>query len=185
MGINHIGIIVSDIDKAKAFYTAALAPLGYKEKMSFQDGKVLGFGAGFAPDFWIAGLDAMSAHGSEARHTGEGQIAGVKATDANVEKRPTGPMHIAFNASNRQHVRDFHKAAIAAGGVCNGTPGTRPVYFSTYYGAFVMDPEGRNLEAVCMKPGFWAEPWGFLGWATFGLVLGGVGAYYVQYAGLL
>lgn len=73
----------------------------------------------------------------------------------------------------------------AAGGVCNGTPGTRPVYFATYYGAFVMDPEGRNLEAVCMKPGFWAEPWGVFGWATFGIILGGAGAYYAQYAGLL
>jgi hypothetical protein len=69
--------------------------------------------------------------------------------------------------------------------VCNGTPGTRPVYFTTYYGAFVMDPEGRNLEAVCMKPGFWAEPWGFLGWGTFGLILASAGAYYAQYAGLL
>ncbi|KAF5328845.1 hypothetical protein D9619_011495 [Psilocybe cf. subviscida] len=183
MGIHHISITVADIDKAKAFYTAALAPLGYKEKMSFSDCTVVGFGGSCSLDFWLVGPNAPNAHGSEVRHTHEGPTPEqLKATE---KRQLTGPVHIAFSASNRQQVRDFHKAAIAAGGVCNGTPGPRPVYFTTYYGAFVTDPEGRNLEAVCMKPGFWAEPWGLLGWATFTLVLGGAGAYYAQYAGLL
>ena len=72
----------------------------------------------------------------------------------------------------------------AAGGKCNGPPGLRPQYFATYYAAYVLDPDGRNIEAVCMKPGFLAEPWGFfkLGWYSLGLtvaVIGGISAKYV------
>lgn len=110
MGINHISLNVANIDEAKAFYTAALAPLGYKEKLALQDGKVLGFGAGCAPDFWIAGPNVPSADGSEVRHTREGPIVG--GGKENSKKPLSGPMHIAFNASNRQQVRDFHKAAM-------------------------------------------------------------------------
>jgi catechol 2,3-dioxygenase-like lactoylglutathione lyase family enzyme len=113
MGIHHINITVADFDKAKAFYNAALAPLGYKEKMSFPDCDVLGMGSSFAPDFWIAGRSAPTVHGSDARHRREGPTAAEKAARAGVKREVTGPMHIAFSASNRQQVRDFHKAAMS------------------------------------------------------------------------
>jgi hypothetical protein len=66
----------------------------------------------------------------------------------------------------------------AAGAKCNGPPGLRPQYFFTYYGAFVWDAEGRNIEAVCMRPGFWAEEWGVLGWTGI-LAVAAVGAGYL------
>ncbi len=71
----------------------------------------------------------------------------------------------------------------AAGGKCNGTPGVRPEYFATYYGAFVLDPEGHNIEAVCIKPGFWAEPWGVPGWSTVGLGVGTAVGVFGKYMG--
>jgi hypothetical protein len=63
-----------------------------------------------------------------------------------------------------------------AGGKCNGPPGVREEYFSTYYAAFVLDPEGRNIEAVCMMPAFWAEKWGCVGWSAVAVVAAAVGA---------
>lgn len=62
---------------------------------------------------------------------------------------PPGPIHIAFRAENREQVRAFHRAALAAGGRDNGAPGLRPKYHPNYYGAFVFDPDGHNVEAVC------------------------------------
>ena len=65
---------------------------------------------------------------------------------------PPGPIHIAFAAENREQVRAFHRAALAAGGRDNGGPGVRTKYHPDYYGAFVFDPDGHNIEAVCHKP---------------------------------
>jgi catechol 2,3-dioxygenase-like lactoylglutathione lyase family enzyme len=65
---------------------------------------------------------------------------------------PPGPIHIAFLAADREQVRAFYKAAMAAGGKDNGPPGIRTIYHSNYYGAFVFDPDGHNVEAVCHKP---------------------------------
>jgi catechol 2,3-dioxygenase-like lactoylglutathione lyase family enzyme len=62
------------------------------------------------------------------------------------------PLHIAFTAENRQQVHDFHRAALAAGGRDNGAPGLRPHYHPSYYGAFVIGPDGHNVEAVCHRP---------------------------------
>lgn len=125
--IDHIGIRVRDFARSKAFYDAALAPLG----MSFlnllppedTDGaKVGGFGAE-AACFWI-----------------EEDVA------------QTPPLHVAFRAHNRQDVDAFHAAALSAGGLDNGAPGVRPHYHAAYYGAFVRDPDGHNIEAVCHAP---------------------------------
>lgn len=66
---------------------------------------------------------------------------------------PPGPFHIGFAAQSREQVRGFHAAALAAGGRDNGGPGLRPQYGSTYYAAFVIDPNGHNIEAVCHSPG--------------------------------
>jgi len=124
--LDHIGLRVKDYAKAKSFYLAALAPLGYQLFMEFTAEHGIGYvGAGFGvdgkPDFWI-GVGSSS-----------------------------GPIHLAFVARDRKTVDAFHAAALAAGGRDNGGPGLREQYHPTYYGAFVVDPEGNNIEAVCHK----------------------------------
>ncbi len=118
--IDHIGIEVADLDKSIAFYTKALAPLGYELVMKWQT--FAGFGIHKKPDFWI------------------GQGA------------PKPPIHVACRAAGRAQVRAFYEAASAAGARDNGPPGTRPHYHEHYYGAFVIDPDGHNVEAVCHEP---------------------------------
>jgi catechol 2,3-dioxygenase-like lactoylglutathione lyase family enzyme len=119
--IDHTGLTVSDVKKSKAFYGAALAPLGYTLLIEFED--AAGFGIAPKPDLWI------------------GQ--GVPSTP---------PIHIAFRADTRNIVDAFYRAAMAAGGRDNGPPGVRPHYHANYYGAFVLDPDGHNIEAVCHGP---------------------------------
>ena len=115
--IDHIGIQVTDLDRSVAFYTQALAPLGYVLVKRF--GPYAGFGVGGKGYFWI----------------------GVG--------KPTDRVHVALRAKGRADVRAFHAAAIAAGGTDNGGPGVREIYHPDYYGAFVLDPDGHNVEAVC------------------------------------
>lgn len=123
--IDHTGIDVSNPEKSRKFYEIALAPLGYKLMMEvpkqYTEGlAVLGFGVPPKPDFWVS------------------------------EGTPNEPrIHISFRAENRKQVDEFYKAALAAGGKDNGAPGLRPEYHENYYGAFVMDPNGHNIEAVC------------------------------------
>lgn len=120
--LDHIGLHVSDFARAKAFYTAALQPLGIKVQMEFaENGGVAGLGR-CKPEFWIS------------------------------EGEPTSPFHIAFAAANRAEVDAFYAAAMAAGAKDNGGPGLRPQYHPNYYGAFVIDPDGHNIEAVCHHP---------------------------------
>ena len=123
--IDNTGVSVSDFARSKAFYTAALAPLGYRLLMDITAEMTGGYeGAGFGepakPDFWI----------------GKG-------------KPNQPPVHVAFRAANRAAVKEFYEAALAAGGRDNGAPGLRPDYHPNYYGAFVLDPDGHNIEAVC------------------------------------
>ncbi len=126
--LDHVGYPVSDFAKSKAFYTKALTPLGIKpimevtNEMTGGHGEHVGFGID-KPDFWIG--------------TGKTAQSGV---------------HIAFTTSNRATVDAFHQAALAAGGRDNGAPGMRPHYHKDYYGAFVLDPDGNNVEAVCHVP---------------------------------
>lgn len=127
--IDHIGITASDYDKSKAFYLQALAPLAYtllmeipKELTGHQP--VAGFGEAHKPDFWVAGASAGNAP----------------------------PVHVAFRAGSRAQVDAFYAAAMAAGATDNGPPGLRPHYHQNYYGAFVRDPDGHNVEAVCHDP---------------------------------
>jgi catechol 2,3-dioxygenase-like lactoylglutathione lyase family enzyme len=126
--IDHTGLLVSDFTKSKAFYLRALAPLGYALLAEFPAAvtgstDVAGFGEPPKPDFWVAG---------------------GKPNDP--------PIHIAFRVANRAAVDAFHKAAIAAGGRDNGPPGIRAHYHPDYYSAFVLDPDGHNIEAVCHGP---------------------------------
>jgi catechol 2,3-dioxygenase-like lactoylglutathione lyase family enzyme len=118
--IDHMGILVTDLDASVAFYTRALAPLGYVLIMRMD--QFAGFGVAGKPDFWI----------------------GVG--------KPTDKIHVAFRAKGRADVRAFHDAAIAAGGKDNGPPGIRAIYHPDYYGGFVHDPDGHNIEAVCHEP---------------------------------
>jgi catechol 2,3-dioxygenase-like lactoylglutathione lyase family enzyme len=118
--LDHIGIFVTDPEKSKAFYQAALEPLGIGLIKSYGDNH--GFGSGGMPYFWIGRAD--------------------RAT----------PTHVAFSAPNRELVKAFYEAALRAGGTDNGPPGLREIYHPTYYGAFVRDPDGHNIEACCHKP---------------------------------
>ncbi len=123
--IDHMGYPVRDLAASKAFYEQALAPLGYvllmevTEEMTGGHGAHVGFGAGGKPDFWIG--------------TG---------------RDPVSSVHVAFAAGSREEVDAFHVAALKAGGNDNGKPGLRPIYHPNYYGAFVLDPDGNNVEAV-------------------------------------
>ena len=119
--LDHVGFAVSDYTRSKAFYERALAPLGLTLLMEFS-GAAAGFGRddGGRPSFFI------EAHGEPLR----------------------GRLHIALRAESRAQVDAFHAAAIDAGGVDNGRPGLRPHYHSGYYAAFVLDPDGNNVEAV-------------------------------------
>jgi catechol 2,3-dioxygenase-like lactoylglutathione lyase family enzyme len=127
--LDHIGLAVADFDRAKAFYTQALKPLGIGVLMEISAEQTgvdahAGFGAGGKAFFWIG--------------------TGAKAR---------GGTHVAFVTDARDTVDAFYRAAIAAGGRDNGAPGPRPHYHANYYGAFVLDPDGNNIEAVCHKPG--------------------------------
>ena len=126
--IDHIGISVRDPAASRRFYDGALAPLGYallrEIPLAVTGGRaVFGYGVAPKPDFWVA------------------------------EGEPQTPrVHVAFRASDRAAVDAFYRAALAAGGRDNGAPGPRPHYHEHYYGAFVLDPDGHNIEAVCHDP---------------------------------
>ncbi len=126
--IDHTGVAVSDAQVSRRFYEAALAPLGYQVLMEVPVEHtggivVLGLGVPPKPDFWLR-----------------------QGTPQNP------PLHVAFRAEDRAAVDAFHRAALAAGGKDNGAPGLRPHYHSGYYGAFVRDPDGHNVEACCHAP---------------------------------
>jgi catechol 2,3-dioxygenase-like lactoylglutathione lyase family enzyme len=110
---------VRDFEESLEFYARALAPLGF-ERTAFvdADNRAAGFGPGESDDFWI--------------HEG----------------RPVGRMHVAFSAESQEAVDAFHEAALAAGGRDNGAPGVRSEYSDTYYAAYVLDPNGNNIEVV-------------------------------------
>ena len=124
--IDHMGIAVSDIERSRKFYEAALGALGMSVNMEVgsdqieSGGTALGFGAGDEKIFWIAD-----------------------------QERPGEGTHVAFRVERREQVDAFHAAGVKAGGRDNGAPGLRPHYGPNYYAAFVLDPDGANIEAVC------------------------------------
>jgi catechol 2,3-dioxygenase-like lactoylglutathione lyase family enzyme len=126
--IDHIGFAVRDIGRAKAFYQQALAPLGIAALVDIAPeqsggGAHVGFGANGKAFFWI-----------------------------DSGKAPGRGLHVAFTAPDRAAVDAFYRAALLAGGADNGAPGPRPYYHPDYYGAFVLDLDGHNVEAVCHAP---------------------------------
>ena len=124
--IDHMGITVSDIGKSKAFYLQVLGTLGY---VLCEDRP----GA--------AGFGVVEGHGKSADPGGDFWLS---------EGTPMTPrVHFALNAASRTDVDAFFAASLAAGGIENGAPGLRPHYHPNYYAAFVLDPDGYNVEAVC------------------------------------
>jgi catechol 2,3-dioxygenase-like lactoylglutathione lyase family enzyme len=125
--IDHYTLLVSDYARSKAFYLKALAPLGFELVMEITRDQIpdlpfeksCGIGAGGKPDLWLRPSESLA------------------------------PTHLAFAATSRLVVRAFHAAALAAGARDHGAPGERPHYHPGYYGAFVLDPDGYNVEAVC------------------------------------
>jgi catechol 2,3-dioxygenase-like lactoylglutathione lyase family enzyme len=127
--IDHLGLQVSDYARALRFYSQALAPLGITVVMRVgkeESGgyEGAGLGRGGKPSFWISGGG-----------------------------RTMPRVHVAFAAESREAVNRFFEAALAAGGADNGAPGIRAHYHPDYYCAFVLDPDGHNIEAVCHAPG--------------------------------
>jgi catechol 2,3-dioxygenase-like lactoylglutathione lyase family enzyme len=123
--LDHLGLEVSDYARSRAFYEKALAPLGL-EVLLEPVPEVCGFGSASEqkPFFWI------------------GRRRGAPATG----------VHVAFAVPSRELVDEFHAAALAAGGEDNGAPGVREIYHPHYYGGYVLDPDGNNVEAVCHHP---------------------------------
>src|SRR5262245_19485277 len=117
---DHVGVNVADFETSRRFFEQALAPLGYRVVMDFSQYGAAGFGTDEKPEFWIGARDP----------------------------RGTGT-HVAFAAADHAAVERFYEAALAAGGTDNGPPGTREEYHPSYYAAFVLDPDGNNIEAVC------------------------------------
>lgn len=118
--IDHVTIGVSDLERSAEFYRRALATLGFRDFGPWREGDTeVAFGTDGADDFAIS-----------------------------LSYRTGAPIHIAFAAERREQVDAFHAAALRAGGVDNGGPGLRPEYSDGYYGAFVLDPDGNNVEAV-------------------------------------
>lgn len=117
--IDHVTVGVSDLERSRAFYVRALLPLGFTEIGSWSKARTeVTFGLEEADDFAIS------------------------------TRYAPGPVHVAFAADRREQVDAFHAAALAAGGTDNGAPGPRSEYSEGYYGAFVLDPDGHNIEAV-------------------------------------
>jgi catechol 2,3-dioxygenase-like lactoylglutathione lyase family enzyme len=121
--LDHVSIQCADLDASAAFYDVVLAPLGGLRIMDF--GEVIGYGVPPMPDFWIG-----------RQNTGEG----------------FRESHIAFSAADRATVRAFFEAAVGAGAEPLHEPRVWPEYHPGYYGAFVRDPDGNNVEAVCHTP---------------------------------
>jgi catechol 2,3-dioxygenase-like lactoylglutathione lyase family enzyme len=122
--LDHIGIRVSDIAKAKDFYSKALAPLGYSVQKDLPEYNVFGMGdGGHMADFWVSPIEG----------------------DAGVQ-------HVAFSAKDKAMVDAFHKAGLEAGGMDNGAPGYRKEYTPGYYAAFIKDADGHNIEVVFHDP---------------------------------
>jgi catechol 2,3-dioxygenase-like lactoylglutathione lyase family enzyme len=126
--IDHVSLSVENLDDASSFYERALEPLGIGvvgRMTAEQSGSVAfaGFGVGKKGQLWLA-----------------------------ESGRQSPASHICFRAKTRAQVRAFHEQALAAGGRDNGSPGIRELYHPAYYAAFVLDPEGHNIEAVCFEP---------------------------------
>ena len=122
--IDHVSLAVSDLGASAAFYARVLAPLGYARMVARE--ATVGFGKKY-PELWLNARPGMAA-----------QAPGTGA-------------HVALRAPSEDAVRAFHATALLAGGRCDGPPGLRPAAMTTYYGAFILDPDGNKIEALCFS----------------------------------
>ena len=120
--LDHVGFGVSDYGRSKAFYERVLAPLGMTLVLEVMSAAA-GFGKGQKPFFWIE-----------------------------KQRPPVTELHVAFAVDDRATVDAWHASALAAGARDNGAPGVRAIYHPDYYGAYILDPDGNNIEAVCHTP---------------------------------
>jgi catechol 2,3-dioxygenase-like lactoylglutathione lyase family enzyme len=127
--LDHVSLGVGDIGRSRAFYDAALRPLGLVRIVDFGDGRGSDYGA------------APGSLGVEFTITREAKV-----------QAPAAGAHLCFRAPDQAAVRAFHAAALAAGGSDDGAPGVRPQYHADYYAAFIRDPDGHRIEAVCHAP---------------------------------
>jgi catechol 2,3-dioxygenase-like lactoylglutathione lyase family enzyme len=136
--IDHMTFRVSDMARSRVFYATALAPLGYAPcfEERFDDTLIVGLGQADPNKTGAARIDTWLMQGP-SQHGGPSVTRGC---------------HLCWTAPDRAAVDAFHAAALAAGGTDNGAPGLRPHYHAHYYGAFVLDPDGNNIEAVCHAP---------------------------------
>lgn len=129
--IDHMSTYATDYPATKKFYEAAFAPLGYSLQTEFvaewnsdfPTQRMCAFGVNGKPSFWV--IESKEKH---------------------------SPRHVAFSANSRIDVEGFHSKALGNGGKDNGKPGIRPMYHEHYFGAFTIDPDGNNVEAVCHMP---------------------------------
>jgi catechol 2,3-dioxygenase-like lactoylglutathione lyase family enzyme len=136
--IDHMTFRVSDMARSRAFYAAALAPLGYTPffEQRFDDTLIVGLGQADPTKTGAARIDTWLMQGP-SQHGGPDVTRGC---------------HLCWTAPDRAAVDAFPAAALAAGSTGNGAPGLRPHYHAHSYGAFVLDPDGNNIEAVCHAP---------------------------------
>jgi len=127
--LDHVSVGVTDIHRSRRFYDAALRPLGLVRTVDFGEGRGSDYGA------------APGALGVEFTITREPEV-----------KTPIPGAHLCFRAPSRLTVDAFYLAALAAGGCDDGAPGLRPRYHADYYSAFMLDPDGHRIEAVCHAP---------------------------------
>jgi catechol 2,3-dioxygenase-like lactoylglutathione lyase family enzyme len=127
--LDHVSLGITDISRSRCFYDAALRPLGLVRIVDFGEDRGSDYGA------------APGAHAVEFTITREAEV-----------RTPVPGAHICFRAPDRAAVDAFHAAALACGGRDNGGPGLRSRYHSDYYSAFVLDPDGHRIEAVCHAP---------------------------------
>lgn len=123
--IDHIGVNVTDYKRAREFYLAALAPIGYK--VIHEGEGYCGIGQAEGENAWLGSIWLMA-------------------------KESITPNHFCFRTNDRATVDAFYKAGLAAGGKDNGAPGVRTDYHENYYAAFILDADGNNVEVVCQKP---------------------------------
>ena len=133
--LDHVSLRVTDYDRSRKFYEAALAPLGFRLAMEVDSGA--GFTRGQIPCFWVKQGKPVGVASGVAPH----ELAGCGGV----------ALHVAFVGDDRAAVDAFYGAALAAGGLDNGAPRLHPEYHPNYYGAFVIDPDGYNIEAVCHR----------------------------------
>ncbi|KAH6682551.1 Glyoxalase/Bleomycin resistance protein/Dihydroxybiphenyl dioxygenase [Halenospora varia] len=146
MAISHISLPVTSLPTSKTFYTTLLSHLGYAVFLELPE--TISFGQKYkGPDFWLHCCpEKAKEREEEGKNGGKGDGEGKEK-----EMKKTG-VHVAFEANSKWDVDTFYSTALKAGATCNGPPGERPQYTTNYYAAYILDPDGNNIECVWYHP---------------------------------